>query len=68
MSSVGGEQESYMKINFERGPNAFRVGPGEILKFQPVQTSVVEPFFRTVSQSGVGGSPLGVKFSCGGHF
>jgi hypothetical protein len=31
---------TYLKINFGLGPNAPRAGPGEILKFRPVKTSI----------------------------
>jgi hypothetical protein len=30
--------ETYLKINFGLGPNAYRAGPGENVKFRPVQT------------------------------
>jgi hypothetical protein len=35
-SSLGDVSVTYMEINFGLGPNASRVGPGEILKFRPV--------------------------------
>jgi hypothetical protein len=41
-SGLGGEWVTYLKINFGLRPNAPWAGLGEILKFQPMQTSNVE--------------------------
>jgi hypothetical protein len=38
-SCLGGVWVTYLKINFGLGSNAPQARPGEILKFQPVQTS-----------------------------
>jgi hypothetical protein len=38
MSGLRGVWVTYSKINIGLGPNAPRAGPGEILKFRPVQT------------------------------
>jgi hypothetical protein len=37
----GGVRDKYMKINYRLGPNAHQARPGEILKFGPMQTSIV---------------------------